>query len=375
MAVALPGLDGTNHARSLSPIPKQSPKNDQKPQNEPTWARSISPSRERTASPPPNVIKKKIMEPTSSSTSPVPSPIAPTPSKIKSSAFAALRVLEQEKDLNVDTDDISVGYDDGKIVRNSDIGPPSSNSRHTTDPFPTKPTVPVPSLFDGLNSANITTEELIMRATFPLETYAESRYKFERKGIFNFRTSLDKLLSWKNELISSPLHDFDPSLKEDAVQLFRNITGYMGDRFSKKSPNDHYHKILTLVLCAPQELVDELFCQLCKQLTHNPSIISQRKGWELLLICLAVIAPSDDLLPCVLFFCKTHLNDENNDIKQMAEIALHKFYKATLLGVRHTLPTPLEVTAIQKVNKFKIILIIIIIINLFHYSFIYIFFV
>eukprot|EP00604_Paraphysomonas_vestita_P003874 CAMPEP_0174823992 /NCGR_PEP_ID=MMETSP1107-20130205/29524_1 /TAXON_ID=36770 /ORGANISM="Paraphysomonas vestita, Strain GFlagA" /LENGTH=269 /DNA_ID=CAMNT_0016048949 /DNA_START=150 /DNA_END=956 /DNA_ORIENTATION=+ len=196
MAVALPGLDGTNHARSLSPIPKQSPKNEQeKAHNEPTWARSTSPVRERAASPPPGIMKKKIVESVSTS-SPIPSPIVPTPSKVKTNAFAALRVLEQEKDLTVDTDDISVGYDDGKIIRNSDIGPPSNNSRNTNDPFPTKPLAPIPTLYDGLSLANITTEELLAKATFPLETYAESRYKFERKGIFNLRTSLDKLLSW-----------------------------------------------------------------------------------------------------------------------------------------------------------------------------------
>jgi hypothetical protein len=344
MGVALLGLDGTDLSRSLSPTPKPPPKPEERPQQEPSWGRSLSPVRDRSVSPVP---KKKLTEGSASS------PIPPTPSKAKTNAFAALRALEQEKELVVENfEEMSVGYDDGTITRQSEIGPPSSNPRHTSDPFPFKPsTAPPPTLYDGLKFANITTEELIAKATLPLESYAEARYNFDRKGLFNTRTSLDKLLSWKNDLISSPLHDFDPSLKEDSIQLFKNITGYMGDRHSKKASGDHYQKILTIVLCSPQELVDELFCQICKQLTKNPSLSSQKKGWELLLLCLSSVAPSDDLLPSALHFCKMHLKtDLDSSVLRYAEIAMHKFYKATLLGVRHTLPTSLEIESIQKVQ-------------------------
>jgi hypothetical protein len=367
--VALPGLDGIDRSRSLSPTPKHVQKPfDEKNQNEPPWGRALSPVRDRSVSPVP---KKKILE---TSQSPLPSPVAPTPSKIKTNAFAALRALEQEKEHVIETTNemISVGYDDGIITRQSEIGPPSTSSttRHGSDAFPYKPYTapPPPTLYDGLKLANISTEELIAKATFPLENYAETRYNFDRKGIFNTRTSLDKLMSWKNGLISSPLHDFDPSLKEDSLQLFKNLTGFMRDRHTKKSPEEHYQKILTLVMCAPQELIDEYFCQICKQLTKNPTFVSQKRGWELLLLSLSSIAPSDDLLPSMLHFCKLYLKQDrpgaaasasasadplvaktNQIIQRYAEIAMHKFYKSTLLGVRHTPPTPLEIEAIQQV--------------------------
>jgi hypothetical protein len=361
--VALPGLDGVDRTKSLSPTPKQTPKPvEETTKNEPSWGRGLSPARDRSVSPVP---KKKILE------SPLASPVLPTPSKIKSNAFAALRALEQENEQVVETSaDMSVGYDDGIITRQSEIIPPSSTGRHASDAFPLKPNTtptPAPTLFDGLKYANISTEELIAKATFPLENYAETRYNFDRKGIFNTRTSLDKLLSWKGGLISNPLHDFDSSLKEDSLQLFKNITGYMCDRHTKKSPEEHYQKILTIVLCAPQELIDEFFCQICKQLTKNPSLISQKRGWELLLLALSSVAPSDDLLPSMLHFCKLRLKQDdlsasgdtsgsteailkaNLMLQRYAEIAMHKFYKSTLLGIRHTLPTPLEIEAIKQV--------------------------
>ena len=62
MAIALPGLDGTNHLRSLSPVQRTSPKNEENAHNEPTWGRSLSPVRDRSASPPPGVMKKKIVD-------------------------------------------------------------------------------------------------------------------------------------------------------------------------------------------------------------------------------------------------------------------------------------------------------------------------
>ncbi|ETO28705.1 hypothetical protein RFI_08419 [Reticulomyxa filosa] len=82
-------------------------------------------------------------------------------------------------------------------------------------------------------------------------------------------------------------------LKSEALQMFKDIMGYMGDR--------HYAQPILLVrdilrkCMTHSPLRTEVYCQIVKQLTKNPRRVSEERGWNLMTVILDVFAPSTDL--------------------------------------------------------------------------------
>jgi hypothetical protein len=133
-------------------------------------------------------------------------------------------------------------------------------------------------------------------------------------------------------------------LEAQAVHCFRNVTGFMGDRDSKKEETGHAEKLIRTCLHAPEELRDEVFCQIIKQTTGNPSPESALKGWMLLGICAGAIAPSRDFEKYLLSYCETHAN-ESQSIGDYAKFTIGRIIKTAALSPRRETPLPMEVEA------------------------------
>ena len=226
-------------------------------------------------------------------------------------------------------------------------------------------------------------------------------------------------VSWSGDPIGISLCVMaDAELTESAVKLNRYILGFMGDRKTKKSQQEVVKSILeeclkrkgkveeannrrrvstawggenpldqspSYSLTGAEQLRDELFCQILRQLRHNPSVSSEEKGWHLFLICLASFSPSLYLTPYLMSHFITVLNkgdkkdgavprkggqegDElpmygdgtgaealqvelyrkKEEIRRLAELSLRTLLKSVRAApIRSHVPTPMEISCLK----------------------------
>ncbi|GMI04418.1 hypothetical protein TrVE_jg7467 [Triparma verrucosa] len=185
------------------------------------------------------------------------------------------------------------------------------------------------------------------------ESFVEEFFKLDRKGMFNSKTSVEKISSWKNELIKTSLLQLPPDLASEALQTFRNVTGYMGDRGSSKEPLGHVTKILSSLMLAPEQLRDEVYCQICKQVNNNPDQVSTVRGWQLMVIMLSSFPPSSRLQLPLTAFCANKLKDVDGGdfVPKYAEFAIRRIPRIFDLGPRREIPTQVELEALKRCAK------------------------
>lgn len=143
----------------------------------------------------------------------------------------------------------------------------------------------------------------------PTEEGGLGKFNLDRKGMFGKRTQVAKILKWKKDLIKTALLKLNSSMNVEAVQAFKNVVSFMGDRVTRKETGSHAQKLMKNTLHAPEELRDEIFCQLIKQTTENPMPESTQKGWQLMAIAAGTYPPSREFEPYLMYYCEQHKED------------------------------------------------------------------
>ncbi|XP_062504301.1 rho GTPase-activating protein 39-like isoform X2 [Corticium candelabrum] len=136
-----------------------------------------------------------------------------------------------------------------------------------------------------------------------------------RRGIFRRKVSLANMLSWTKESIGKPMiMQRDKKLKKEAVDLFKLVQIYMGDRKARKDPS----KVALDIVCrcwTSTALRDELYIQLARQTTGNSNSQSLLRGWELFSICLGFFPPSGKFQSYLEGYVYRHLEPETANVK------------------------------------------------------------
>lgn len=159
------------------------------------------------------------------------------------------------------------------------------------------------------------------------------------------------LLTFKKSMIRKALLKQNRDLDAEAVQLFKNIMSYMGDRKSSKKPTDHAKKMLKNLMLAPAGLRDEALFQLCKQTTENPRVESTVKGWELMMYCLATFPPSKGLKSFITDYLDKSAAEAAGtkpQIQVLAKSCKERLPLIVGLGQRRQVPSSLELDCLRE---------------------------
>uniref|UniRef100_A0A914DZP4 Myosin-VIIa n=1 Tax=Acrobeloides nanus TaxID=290746 RepID=A0A914DZP4_9BILA len=218
-----------------------------------------------------------------------------------------------------------------------------------------KPTVEILEMFTKnpeMSQLNNHSKSMTVLMANPL---ADRPYTLERFANDNFRVVKRSVsLSGGRRLIEMWRHSREPIqaplLKKiegkdepsaEAVKSYLAIMMYMGD-LPLKRPKLAV-ELVDQIFRAPLKyeiLRDEIYCQLMKQLTDNPNMISEERGWELMWLCIGLFPPSKSLYKEVVQFLRSRL------IPVAADCA-NRLQKTLRAGHRKFPPHQVEVEAIQ----------------------------
>ncbi|KAF1318170.1 Unconventional myosin heavy chain 6, partial [Globisporangium splendens] len=214
--------------------------------------------------------------------------------------------------------------------------------------LPQIPTLKLEPVVPETSSAASKTKTKQAADPHDVPTESHPLFAFARK-YYNLTTSAKSCLFNK----SKPL-DLRSRLPV-ALQAFRNISGFTGNRSSGKGQIDHCFKLLRNVAPRSPDLKDEIYCQLCKQLTRNPDMNTVLNGWLLLNACLITFPPSKELSPYLEQFFAQHAVSPETEIALYAVDAIHSLQSCFQKGERKELPSPMEIHALRDHSLIEVI--------------------
>ncbi|KAJ8601424.1 hypothetical protein CTAYLR_005941 [Chrysophaeum taylorii] len=162
--------------------------------------------------------------------------------------------------------------------------------------------------------------------------------------ILNKKKVKDSMLKWQSTLIPRSLIELNGSKANDlALNIHRSLLGYAGDKamtFTATLAHDILQK------GQDPEIRDEIYVQIMKQLTSNPTSTSVALYWQVMCMCVSTFAPSIALEDHVVHFLLTALRTaKGSAVQNYARYSLHNLEDLLESGASRAVPSVDEIQA------------------------------
>lgn len=177
---------------------------------------------------------------------------------------------------------------------------------------------------------------------FRINGFAKTYFAQHKSGIlFKRKVPIEKMVIYQKNSLSAPLlNQLAKPLHKDALKCFKYIQKIQKTEI-KSAVDDIYLLMEKGVLHGG--LRDEIYVQICKQVTQNPSDVQTQRGWFLIGIIAIAFPPSKNFEDYLKSFINEHINDSDEKVAQYAAYALKNIIKICKKGPRGKTPSKQEI--------------------------------
>ncbi|XP_028608612.1 myosin XVB [Grammomys surdaster] len=166
------------------------------------------------------------------------------------------------------------------------------------------------------------------------------------------RTAVLNMIQYTKDPIQESLTSFcSEDTNSKAVAGFKALMQFMGDQ-PKPRGKDSLSLLYELLKLCQEDLRDEMYCQVIKQVTGHPQPKHCALGWSVLSLFTGFFAPSTTLMPYVTKFLQ-----DSSPSQELAQWSQENLQRTVKYGGRQHLPLPGEMHAFLKGHAVRLLVI------------------